>query len=58
MESYPLPIIGGIYIMPDGDMPFTVIDINHGLVIGVDPSGGAFSCHIESEPHLLDGFDL
>jgi hypothetical protein len=58
MIDYRIPEIGEILIEQDGNVPFTVIGINNGLVNGLTPAGEAYSCSIESEPHLIDQFDL
>lgn len=56
--SFRIPEIGEICIEEDGDTPFCVVEVNHGLVYGLTPMGDIFSCRIESEPHILDQFDL
>jgi len=56
--TFRIPLEGEILIKEDGNVPFTVIGIQNGNIQGITPDGTEILCPIESEPHILDQFDL
>jgi hypothetical protein len=56
--SYRIPKIGDFLIEKDGNIPFEVIEVNHGRVYGMTPAGELVVYPIEHDLHLVDQLDL